>query len=68
MEHLDVLITKYTSGLITRDDLEALVFEESFIAAAEICSPNSPEFLGVLERFDKRYNAYVTEQLGGWHG
>ena len=68
MEHLDVLITKYYWGLITRDELEALVFEESFIAAAEICSPNSPEFLGVLERFDKRYNAYVTEQLGGWHG
>ena len=68
MKHLDALITTYYSGLITRDELEALVFEESFIAAAEICSPNSPEFLGVLERFDKRYNAYVTEQLGGWHG
>ena len=66
MKHLDALITKYTSGLITRDDLEALVFEESFIAAAEICSPNSvDEFLGVLERINDGYNAYVTEQLGG---
>ena len=65
MEHLDVLITKYYWGLITRDELEALVFEESFIAAAEICSPNSPEFLGVLERIGDGWNAYVTEQLGG---
>lgn len=65
MKHLDTLITKYYSGLITRDELEALVFEESFIAAAEICSPNSPEFLGVLERIDNRYNTYVVEQLGG---
>ena len=65
MKHLDALITKYYSGLITRDELEALVFEESFIAAAEICSPNSPEFLGVLERIDNRYNTYVVEQLGG---
>ena len=65
MKHLDALITKYYSGLITRDELEALVFEESFIAAAEICSPNNPEFLGVLERIDNRYNTYVVEQLGG---
>ena len=65
MKHLDALITNYYSGLITRDELEALVFEESFIAAAEICSPNSPEFLGVLERIDNRYNTYVVEQLGG---
>ena len=68
MEHLDVLITKYYWGLITRGELEALVFEESTIAAGEICSPNSPEFLGVWERIGDEYNAYVTEQLGGWHG
>ena len=68
MKHLDALITKYTSGLITRDDLEALVFEESFIAAAEICSPNSPEFLSVWERINDEYATYVAKQLGGWHG
>ena len=65
MKHLDALITKYTSGLITRDDLEALVFEESFIAAAEICGPNSPEFVGVWERISDEYATYVAEQLGG---
>ena len=65
MKHLDVLITKYYCGLITRDELEALVFEEATIAAGEICGPNSPEFLGVWERIGDEYNAYVTEQLGG---
>ena len=65
MKHLDALITKYTSGLITFNDLEALVFEESFIAAGEICSPNSPEFLGVWERISDEYATYVAEQLGG---
>ena len=65
MEHLDVLVIKYYWGMITRDELYALVFEESTIAAAEICSPNSPEFLGVLERIGDGWNAYVTEQLGG---
>lgn len=65
MKHLDALITKYTSGLITRDELEALVFEESTIAASEICGPNSPEFLGVWERVDNEYATYVTEQVGG---
>ncbi len=64
MKHLDALIEKYTNGLITRNELEALVFEESTIAAAEICGPNSPEFVGVWERIGDEYNAYVTEQLG----
>lgn len=65
MEHLDVLITKYYWGLITRDELDALVFEESTIAAGEICSPNSPEFLVVWERINDGYDTYVAEQLGG---
>jgi len=64
MKHLDALIEHYTNGLITRNELEALVFEESTIAAAEICGPNSPEFVGVWERIGDEYNAYVTEQLG----
>ena len=64
MKHLDALIERYTNGLITRNELEALVFEESTIAAAEICGPNSPEFVGVWERIGDEYNAYVTEQLG----
>lgn len=64
MKHLDTLITKYTNGLITRDELEALVFEESTIAAAEICGPNSPEFVSVWERIGDEYNTYVAEQLG----
>ena len=68
MEHLDALITKYTSGLITRDELYTLVFEESTIAAGEICSPNSPEFLSVWERINDEYATYVAKQLGGWHG
>lgn len=65
MKHLDALITKYTSGLITRDELKALVFKKAFIATAEICGSNSPEFLGVLERIDNEYATYVTEQVGG---
>ena len=65
MKHLDALITKYTNGLITRDELEALVFEESTIAAAEICGPNSPEFVGVCESISDEYATYVAEQLGG---
>ena len=65
MKHLDTLITKYYSGLITRDELEELVFEESFIAAADICSPNSPEFLVVWEHIGDEYAAYLAEQLGG---
>ena len=68
MKHLDALITKYTSGLITSDKLYARVFEESIIAAAEICSPNSPEFLSVWERINDEYATYVAKQLGGWHG
>lgn len=65
MKHLDALITQYTSGLITRDELDALVFEESTIAAGEICDPNSPEFVGVWERINDGYDTYVAEQLGG---
>ena len=65
MKHLDALIAEYYWGLIARDDLEARVFEEAFIAAAEICSPNSSEFLGVLDRINDEYNTYVAEQLGG---
>ena len=65
MKHLDALITKYTSGLITRDELNELVFEESTIAAGEICNPNSPEFIGVWERITDEYDTYVAEQLGG---
>ena len=65
MKHLDTLIRQYDNGMITRDELEALVFEESTIAAAEICGPNSPEFMGVWERIDDKYATYVTEQLGG---
>ena len=65
MKHLDALIERYTNGLITLDELEVLVFEESTIAAAEICGPNSPEFVSVWERIGDEYNAYVTEQLGG---
>ena len=64
MKHLDTLIELYTNGLITRNELKALVFEESTIAAAEICGPNSPEFVGVWERIGDEYDAYVTEQLG----
>ena len=64
MKHLDALIELYTNGLITRNELKALVFEESIIAAAEICGPNSPEFVGVWERIGDEYDAYVTEQLG----
>ncbi len=65
MKHLDALITKYDSGLITYDELEALVLEEAFIATAEICGSNSPEFLGVLQRINDEYATYVAEQLGG---
>ena len=64
MKHLDTLIELYTNGLITRNELKALVFEESTIAAAKICGPNSPEFVGVWERIGDEYDAYVTEQLG----
>lgn len=65
MKHLDALITKYYSGPMTRDELAALVFEESTIAASEICGPNSPEFEGVWERISDEYATYVAEQLGG---
>lgn len=65
MKHLDALINNYTSGMIARDELEAMVFEESTIAAAEICGPNSPEFSGVWERIGDEYATYVAEQLGG---
>lgn len=68
MEHLDVLVIKYHWGMITSDKLYARVFEESIIAAAEICSPNSPEFLSVWERINDEYATYVAKQLGGWHG
>ena len=49
----------------TRDELKELVFEESTIAAREICDPNSPEFIGVWERITDEYDTYVAEQLGG---
>ena len=65
MKHLDALITKYTSGLITRDELEALVFEESTIAAGELVSPNAPEFVATWERINDEYAIYVEEKLGG---
>ena len=65
MKHLDALIERYTSGMITRGELEALVFEESTIAAAELCGPNSPEFVGVWERIGNEYATYVAEELGG---
>ena len=64
MKHLDALIEQYTSGMITREDLEALVFEESTIAAGELVSPNSPEFSSVWERIGDEYAAYVAEKLG----
>lgn len=65
MKNLDALITKYTSGLITRNELKGLVFKEAFITTAEICGSNSPEFLGVLQRINEGYYIYVVEQLGG---
>lgn len=65
MKHLDALINRYTSGMITRDELEALVFEESTIAAGELVSPNAPEFVATWERINDGYNTYVAEQLGG---
>ena len=65
MKHLDALIEQHTSGMITREELEALVFEESTIAAGELVSPNSPEFLSVWERIDDEYATYVAEKLGG---
>ena len=64
MKHLDALIERYTSGMITREELEALVFEESTIAAGEHVSPNSPEFLSLWERIDEEYVTYITEKLG----
>ena len=64
MKHLDALIERYTSGMITREDLEALVFEESTIAAGELVSPNSPEFLSLWERIGDEYTIYVSEELG----
>ena len=64
MKHLDALIERYTSGMITREDLEALVFEESTIAAGELVSPNNPEFLNLWERIGDEYAAYVAEKLG----
>lgn len=65
MEHLDALITKYYWGMITRDELEVLVFEASTIAAAEICNPTSPEIINVLGSIIDEYRTYVREQLGG---
>ena len=65
MKRLDALIAGYYSKLITRNDLEARVFEESIITAVEICDLNNPEFFKVLKRINDGYNAYVTEQLGG---
>lgn len=65
MKHLDALINRHTSGMITRDELVALVFEESTIAAAELCGPNSPEFEGAWERIGDEYATYVAEQLEG---
>ena len=65
MKHLDALINRYTSGMITRDELEALVFEESTIAAGELVSPNAPEFVATWERIGDEYATYVAEQLGG---
>ena len=64
MKHLDALIERYTSGMITREELEALVFEESTIAAGELVSPNSPEFLSLWERIGDEYTIYVSEELG----
>ena len=64
MKHLDALIERYTSGMITRQELEALVFEESTIAAGELVSPNSPEFLSLWERIDEEYSTYIVEKLG----
>ena len=65
MKHLDALITKYTSGLITRDELEALVFDETVITAFKLCNPTSPEIINVWVSIIDEYNTYVAEQLGG---
>ena len=65
MKHLDTLIERYRSGMITSKELKGLLLEESAIAAGELVSPNSPEFLSVWERIDKEYITYVAEELGG---
>ena len=65
MKHLDALIERYTSGIITREELEGLVLKESTIATEELVSPNSSEFLSVWVRTDKEYMDYVAEKLGG---
>ena len=64
MKHLDTLIEQYTSGMIACEDLETLVVKESIIAAAELMSPNSPEFLSLCERISNEYATYVVEKLG----
>lgn len=65
MHHLDTLIQRYYDGLITHEDLEALVFEEARITASEIVSPNSLEFIGVWESLSDEYATYVAKTLGG---
>lgn len=65
MHHLDTLIQRYYDGLITREDLEALVFEEARITACELVGPNSVEFEAVWDRLEDDYGTYVAEALGG---
>ena len=65
MKLLPTFIKQYTNGLITRDELAALVFKAATIAAAEICDPNSPQFMDIRERIINDYNTYVEAKLGG---
>ena len=65
MKLLPTFIKQYTNGLITRDELEALIFKAATIAAAEICDPNNLEFMSVQKRIINDYNTYAEAKLGG---
>ena len=53
MKHLDALIEQYMDGMITRSELEALIFVEA-------AKHPSPEFTCVWDE----YTTYVSEELG----
>ncbi len=43
-----------TKGELTVDRLNDLVYEEAYVQACELDSPNSPDFASIQERIEER--------------
>lgn len=50
------------AGTLTVDRLNDLVYEEAYVRACELDSPNSPDFASIQERIEEQLHDELFEQ------